>query len=119
MGLYLFKYCVNVPDAEVKDIESIDIEERLRSTIYANRVFGIARHNYTITDNVFLIRDNNYKECIDAIREQKMFLESSVYSRGTFGSIGLNAYEEKYGAAKNKLHTVKCTNSLGLIDMII
>lgn len=121
MGLYVFKYNVDVTAEDMHYLETFDIEQALASTLkfgHEYKLFGKVGNGAEVTNNVFIIRANNYKECMDLILQHKQIIESSAWRPGTFGGFGNCCGVEKFGIAQNKVHTMKCIGGYG-VDVIV
>lgn len=121
MALYIFRYCVRLRKAELEQLENFNIEVGLKDAILsgnAYEVFGKYGKGVDVTNNVFIVRANNYKDCMNFIGLHKGIIESSAWQRGTFGEQGLCTQAERFETANNKIHMMKCINSNGSIDVI-
>lgn len=136
MGLYIFKYCINIPlqgmpnQVETGALNQVktealnqlgveDIDQRIADAKNTVDIFGKIGTGKHILDTVFIIRAASYRECFDLIRVQKSLLESDAWQKGTFGSEFTLMPYERYDVMENRIHTVSCINPSGLLDAIL
>lgn len=96
----------------------MDIEQRIQNATRIGNIFGKIGSGVNVTDHVFIIKSDNYKECGQLILEHKELIEHCAWQRGTFGEMGMGTQIERFETANNKLRTISCINSNNLADVI-